>query len=264
MKKLNFLPRTILFKACSEKNFRELKVIILLLLVSVFNVFGVDTFSEVTNLNPDKETGLLTVMQQPKINGSITDENGNPLPGVNVQVEGTNFGVISDINGKYSIEKPNDNVVLIFSFIGYTTQKISGSGKTTVDISMTPDVKSLEEVVVTGYSTQRKKDITGSVAVLDVGNLKKVVSRSAQQALQGLASGVNVITSGVPGAASRILVRGVTSFGNTDPLIIVDGIEQNLNNINASDIESIQVLKDAGGCINLWSQGFKWCNYSFN
>ncbi|MEI7527154.1 MAG: SusC/RagA family TonB-linked outer membrane protein, partial [Mariniphaga sp.] len=174
------------------------------------------------------------------------DENGVAITGVNVRIEGTTIGTITDINGKYSIEKPDDNVVLIFSFIGYITRRISTVGKTTIDISMTADVKSLEEVVATGYSTQRKKDITGSVSVVDVGNLKKIVSRSAEQALQGLASGVNVISSGVPGSSSKILIRGVTSFGNTDPLVIVDGIEQNLNNISSNDIESIQVLKDAG------------------
>ena len=246
MKKLDHMPRTVIIKGCSEKNFRKLKVLIVLLLVTVFNVFGVNIFSEVIRMNPDKESGPIAIMQQTRITGTITDENGNPLPGVNIQIEGTTYGAIADINGIYSIEKPNDNVVLIFSFIGYTTQRISAAGKSTIDISLTPDLKSLEEVVVTGYSKQRKKDITGSVTVLDIGSLKKVVSHSAEQALQGLASGVNVISSGVPGSESKILIRGVTSFGNTDPLVIVDGIEQNLNNISANDIESIQVLKDAG------------------
>lgn len=165
---------------------------------------------------------------------------------VNVRVDGTTIGALTDNNGNYSIDKPSDNVVLVFSFIGYTTQRISAAGRTAINVNLVPLVKALEEVVVTGYSTQRKKDITGSVAVLDVSDLKKNVSRSAQQALQGLASGVNVISSGIPDRASKILIRGVTSFGNTEPLVIVDGIEQSLNNISANDIESIQVLKDAG------------------
>src|SRR5690606_22394068 len=95
-------------------------------------------------------------------------------------------------------------------------------------------------------STQQRKNITGSVSVVDVDNLRKIPARSAEQALQGMASGVNITKSGVPGASSKIFIRGMTSFGNTDPLVIVDGIEQNLNNISAQDIESIQVLKDAG------------------
>src|SRR5690606_27128196 len=109
-----------------------------------------------------------------------------------------------------------------------------------------PSDQSLEEVVVTGYSSQRKKDITGSVAVVDMKGLKSVPSGSAMQALQGQASGVNVISSGVPGAASKILIRGVSSFGNTQPLVLVGGVQTDLNNISADDIESIQVLKDAG------------------
>ena len=230
MEKLNPLHRTVLLKVCSKFFFREFKVVIALLLALVSNVFGVNTFSGDINLNLGKGTDQTELTQQTRISGTIIDENGVAITGVNVRIEGTTIGTITDINGKYSIEKPDDNVVLIFSFIGYITRRISTVGKTTIDISMTADVKSLEEVVATGYSTQRKKDITGSVSVVDVGNLKKIVSRSAEQALQGLASGVNVISSGVPGSSSKILIRGVTSFGNTDPLVIVDGIEQNLNN----------------------------------
>src|SRR5665647_28304 len=247
MEKLNPQYRTVFLKICSKENFRELKVVIVLLLMTVFNVFGANTFPEINNLNLEKETtGLISKNQPKRISGTITDEDGVSLPGVTVQIEGTTYGELTDINGEYSIEMPNKDAILIFSFIGYITVRLSTVGKTTIDISMVTDVKSLEEVVVTGYSTQRKKDITGSVSVVDIGNLKKIVSSSAQQALQGLVSGVNVITSGVPGSASKILIRGVTSFGNTDPLVIVDGIEQDLNNISANDIESIQVLKDAG------------------
>src|SRR5690606_36606421 len=117
---------------------------------------------------------------------------------------------------------------------------------TIINVQLVSDTQSLEEFVVTGYSTQQRKNITGSVSVVNVDNLRKLPARSAEQALQGMASGVNITKSGVPGASSKIFIRGMTSFGNTDPLVIVDGIEQNLNNISAQDIESIQVLKDAG------------------
>ena len=100
--------------------------------------------------------------------------------------------------------------------------------------------------MVTGYSNQRKKDITGSVAVVDMKNIKAIPAGSAEQALQGMASGVNVVNSGVPGAPSSIMIRGVTSFGDTQPLVLVDGIQTDMNTINTDDIESIQVLKDAG------------------
>ena len=108
------------------------------------------------------------------------------------------------------------------------------------------DKLNLNEVVVTGYGSQQKKDITGSVAVVDIKALNSIPASSAMQALQGQASGVNVVSSGVPGGQSMILVRGVTSFGNTQPLVLVDGIEADLNNVSTDDIESMQVLKDAG------------------
>jgi TonB-dependent starch-binding outer membrane protein SusC len=315
MEKKFCLQRTALIKECSKKTFRIMKLTNLLLLVTIFNVFGSETYSQYAKLNLDmkdvsiqavlsniedqseffflysskmidvtqkvkihaesknitevldeilantdikysvkdrqillvnKEVETAEILQQNKVIGIITDENGKPLPGVNITIEGTTFGAISDLNGKYSIEKPNDNIVLLFSFIGYTTQRIQASGKTIVDVSMVPEIASLDEVVVTGYSTQRRKDITGSVAVVDIKNLKTIPSHSAVETLQGMASGVNVFRSGVPGATSKIFIRGITNFGDTDPLIIVDGIEQNLNNISANDIESIQVLKDAG------------------
>ena len=246
MKKINNLHRTSLIKVCSEKTFKELKVLILLLLLSVFNAFGVNAFPGSTDGNFDSKTDPSSIMQQVRITGTVTDENGSPFPGVSIKIEGTTLGTISDINGKFSLEKPNDNVVLIFSFVGYITQKISGAGQTSIEVSMKAELKPLEEVVVTGYSSQRKKDITGSVAVVDVQSIKSTLSRSVQQALQGMASGVDITQSGIPGAAPKIYIRGVTSFGNTDPLVIVDGIQQSLNNISTNDIESIQVLKDAG------------------
>jgi len=232
-----------MLKKCSVKIFIELKIILIILSITAFNVFGEGKTGDLIDLNKSKMTGLI---QQAKISGKVLDENGSPMPGVNVQIEGTTLGTLTDGNGNYSLDKPRDNVVLIFSFIGYTPQRIPAAGKTVIDVNMASEVTALEEVVVTGYSAQRRKDIAGSVAVVQVDNLQKVASRSVQQALQGMAAGVDITQSGVPGAAPKIYVRGITSFGNTDPLIIVDGIEQSLNNISAVDIESIQVLKDAG------------------
>ena len=175
----------------------------------------------------------------------ISQEDGSPLPGVNVVIKNTSVGTTTDVDGRYTLEAPAD-ATLVFSFIGFTTSEIPVSSRQSIDVSLSGDTQTLEEIVVTGYSTQRKKDITGSVSIVDVDNLQSVPSPSAEQALQGMASGVNVTRSGVPGAGTKIFIRGVTNFGNTDPLVIVDGIEQDLNNISAQDIESIQVLKDAG------------------
>lgn len=175
----------------------------------------------------------------------ISGDDGNAIPGASVMVKGSQYGTVTDLDGNYQLEAAA-NAVLMFSFIGYQTVEENVGSRTQVNIQLFTDTQSLDEFIVTGYSTQQRKNITGSVAVVDVDNLKKIPARSAEQALQGMASGVNITKSGVPGASSKIFIRGMTSFGNTDPLVIVDGIEQNLNNISAQDIGSIQVLKDAG------------------
>ncbi|RAK02280.1 TonB-linked SusC/RagA family outer membrane protein [Larkinella arboricola] len=190
--------------------------------------------------------GQLAAQDTREIQGTVREKVGQaPMPGVNVVIKGTSRGTSTNAEGQFSISaKPSD--VLIFSFIGYVSQEIAVGNQTTINMELNADVQALNEIVVTGYSAQRKKDITGSVAIVDMKAVKSVPAGSAVQALQGQASGVNVISSGVPGANSRIFVRGVTSFGDTQPLVIVDGIQADLNNISADDVESIQVLKDAG------------------
>src|SRR5690606_7403469 len=163
-----------------------------------------------------------------------------------VLVKGTSTGTVTDVEGNYTLTVSDEDAVLVFSSVGYVTQEVAVNGRTVIDVVLEEDLQGLDEVVVTGYSTQRKKDITGSVSVVDMDALNSIPSGSADRALQGMASGVNVINSGIPGAAPKILIRGVTSFGNTDPLVIIDGIAGSLNTVNASEIESIQVLKDAG------------------
>lgn len=180
------------------------------------------------------------------VKGNVrSGDDGSSLPGVTVVVKGSNTGSVTDFDGNYAIQVPADGT-LIFSFIGYGTKEVHVNSSSVIDLELFADAALLDEFVVTGYSSQQRKNITGSVAVVDTDNLKRVPAGSAQEALQGMASGVNVIKSGVPGAGGKITIRGMTSFGNTDPLVIVDGIEQNLNNISAQEIESIQVLKDAG------------------
>src|SRR5690554_2220988 len=138
------------------------------------------------------------------VTGKVTSgDDGNALPGVTVILEGTSTGTISDLNGDFSIEAPA-NGVLQFSFIGYETQVVPVNSRSTIHIELVSDAQSLDEFVVTGYSTQQRKNITGSVAVVDTDNLKKIPARSAQEALQGMASGVNVTKSGVPGAGGKI------------------------------------------------------------
>ncbi|MCE6991074.1 TonB-dependent receptor [Dyadobacter sp. CY323] len=182
------------------------------------------------------------------VKGVVLDSlSQTPLPGVSVVLKGTtSVGTTTDANGAYSLALPGEAGTLVFSFVGYQSQEILIGNKTAVHVSLRTDTQSLNEIVVTGYSSQRKQDITGSVSVVDMKALKSVPAGSAVQALQGQAAGVNVISSGVPGASSNVFIRGVTSFGNTQPLVIVDGIQADLNNISAGEIESVQVLKDAG------------------
>lgn len=189
----------------------------------------------------------LVAIGQKTITGTVRDKNGTALSGVSVFLKNNvSIGTITNESGNFSLNLPAGKATLTVTSIGYQVQDVVVNNLSTINIEMTPDKMNLSEVIVTGYSSQKKKDITGSVAVVDMKAMNSIPAGSAMQALQGQASGVNVISSGVPGGQSMILVRGVTSFGNTQPLVLVDGVESDLNNISTDDVESIQVLKDAG------------------
>ncbi|QHT67706.1 TonB-dependent receptor [Rhodocytophaga rosea] len=181
------------------------------------------------------------------ISGKVTaQEDNTPLPGVNVIVKGTTTGAVTDSNGSYSVTIPGNDVFLVFTFIGYTAQEVAAGNRSSIDIQMASDVKALQEVVVTGYTTQNRRDITGAVSVVKPQELLATPAGNVQQQLQGRVAGVVTSGTGVPGAGAKVRVRGFGSFGNNDPLYIVDGVPTyNVNNINPQDIESMQVLKDA-------------------
>jgi TonB-linked SusC/RagA family outer membrane protein len=197
--------------------------------------------------------GYIKAIQDPfTVTGKVTDvttEDG--LPGVTVLVKGTSTGTVTDLEGNYNITVPNENDTLVYSFIGYTTQEVPVNGRTTIDVALAEDVKALEEVVVVGYGTVQKRDLTGAVATIDGEELTNMPTPRVDQMLQGRASGVNVTSvSGEPGARTSIRIRGGNSVqGNNEPLFVIDGFiagtDFNLNNINANDIESIEILKDA-------------------
>ncbi len=181
------------------------------------------------------------------VKGTITDEDGFGLVGATILVEGTSTGTVSDLDGSYSVNAKSGDV-LIYSFTGYLTQRITVGNQTTIDVGMAPDVAVLDQIVVTGYNQQRKGDITGAVAVLDTESLTSVAASSVNQQLEGRATGVTTSTSGAAGDGTNIRIRGVSSFTNNDPLIVLDGVPQFnafLNNINPNDIASVQILKDA-------------------
>lgn len=180
------------------------------------------------------------------VEGTVLDDSGQPLPGVSILEKGTTNGMTSDSEGRYSIKVGSNDAVLVFSFIGFQTQEISVMNRSVVDITMQTDVTALEEVVVTGYTTQNRRDITGAVSVVKPSELLATPSGNLQQQLQGRVAGVVTSGTGVPGAGAKVRVRGFGSFGNNDPLYIVDGMPTyNVNNINPQDVESMQVLKDA-------------------
>jgi len=179
------------------------------------------------------------------VTGKVIDERGDPLPGATITVFGTATGTVTDLDGNYTLSVP-DGSTLVFSYIGFATMRVAVDNRSQINITLKTDMSSLDEVVVTGYSSQRKKDITGSVSVVDVETLQSIPSGSITNALQGQASGVTIVNSGAPGGASQITIRGMTSFGNNDPLVLIDGIEGNIDLINVNEVESIQVLKDAG------------------
>ncbi|HVS98135.1 MAG TPA: TonB-dependent receptor [Puia sp.] len=188
------------------------------------------------------------VLAQKTVTGRvISGTDKSPVPAATIQVRGAKTATQSDASGVFSIHVPSDNSVLVISGVGFDKLEIPVSGRTTLgDIEMKLSVSSLNEIVVTGYSTQKKKDITGSVAVVDVKEMKAIPTGSPEQMLQGQAAGVTIITSGAPGGPTNVFVRGVTSFGNTDPLYVIDGVPGGLHDLNSNDIESLQVLKDAG------------------
>ena len=183
---------------------------------------------------------------QKSISGKVSDSSGASLPGVSVVVKGTSNGTITDADGRYSISKVPENAILAFSFVGIKSQEVTVGGKTTINVTLTEETIGLDEVVAVGYGTQKKKDIIGAVSIIDMKVMKSIPTGSGVSALQGQASGVNVISSGAPGAASQILIRGVSSFGDTNPLVLIDGVEGSLENINPNEVESMQILKDAG------------------
>ena len=194
-----------------------------------------------------------SIFQGVKISGAVNDaSSGEPLPGVNITVQGTTLGTVTDIDGKYSIDAPNANSILIFSFVGYVTETIPLSGNSKIDVNLVPDIKSLEEVIVVGYGQQKKVTATGSITSVKGDDIIKSPTMNVSNSLEGRLPGlVTITTSGEPGYDGTTLrIRGSNTLGNNNPLIVVDGVPgRSLERIDASTIENISVLKDASAAI---------------
>jgi TonB-linked SusC/RagA family outer membrane protein len=201
-----------------------------------------------------------TLLAQRTVTGTVTDMESSPLPGVNVIVKGTNLGTVTDVEGKYSIGLAEGQDVLVFSYVGYVGQEVNVANLSVVDISMDADLTALEEIVVVGYGTQKKVNLTGSVEQVSGDALAKQPVMQASQALMGAAPGLTVIqSSGQPGRdVGTLRIRGIGSLGSGDknsPLILIDGVQGDLNRLDPGDIEDISILKDAAASAIYGSRG---------
>ncbi len=203
-------------------------------------------FDETIVVRKKDETSV--AVQAVDVTGTVTDAKG-PLPGVNVRLKGTTIGTTTDATGKYKLTLPDGGGSLVFTFIGYTTQEFPVNNRTTIDVVLAEVPKALNEVVVVGYGTQKRVDLTGSVGSVSAKTLQERPQTNLEQELAGKIAGVNVsVNSGEPGGDTKIRIRGYSSINtNTDPLYVVDGIVWTAggNSINPNDIASIDVLKDA-------------------
>lgn len=219
--------------------FRKIAVSLSLFLLSTGTFFAMGD-------NPSVKIQSTGVVQQSKTVTCIVKDHLGPVIGASVIVDNSTNGSVTDVDGRVTINNVPEGATLVISFVGYQTQRIKVGAQSSIEVTLVEDAKILEEVVVVGYGTQAKKDITGSVSVVSADVLAETPVATFAEALQGKASGVHILSSGAPGADTTIRIRGVGSLNNSGPLIIVDGVSDvDINSVNPNDIESFQVLKDA-------------------
>ena len=232
---------------------RITKIYVVLLCITITKTFATEAYKEdfsskvenVAIINIDN----LSTKQQTAVTGKVVDKKGNPIPGVTVLIKGTSIGVASDFDGNYSLDVEDSNSILVFSYLGFLSQEVTVNDQNVINITLIESDYELDEVVVIGYGTIKKVNLTGSVATIKGSDVVENRTASVSSALSGLLPGVTIIqSSGEPGAdISSINIRGMSTLGSgsNSPLILVDGIPRSINNINPNDIESISVLKDA-------------------
>lgn len=242
MKENNPLPRALLKTACKTRKLFIMGMSFFLIMILSLNLPGNIVFAG--------------DLQQIQVSGTITDDEGVPLPGVNVIVKGTTIGVITDVDGKYTLNVPDQNAVLAASFIGFVTSEVTVGGRSVIDISLVSEALALQEVVVVGYGTQKKVNVIGSITTVSSEEITAAPTPNVSSALSGRLPGLFVTQStGRPGADQADLrIRGVSTIanesGNTSVLVVIDGIPgRDLNSIEPGDIESLSVLKDASAGI---------------
>ncbi len=232
--KKNNLRQIFLRRVCSEKPLWILKTLLLLILFAGISLDWINAEE----------------LQQMRVTGKVSDsKTGDGLPGVNVIILGTTIGTITENNGNYSINVPGASSVLSFSFLGYINQSVTVGNQSVINVNLVEEVTALEEVVVIGYGTQQKVNLTGSVGAVQGNEISKRPTPNVQNLLQGRISGLQITqSSGTPGNdAGTMRIRGLGTFSSTgsNPLVLIDGVEGNLTNLDPNNIESVSVLKDA-------------------
>lgn len=218
--------------------------------IPVLALFDRDAYAALSEADLERITSLpeeVPFADDITVTGQVLDENNSPLPSVNIIIKGTTVGTTTDASGRFSITVPDEDAVLVFSFIGYLPQEVRVGSQTSLNIRMEPDVSTLTEIVVVGYGTQKRSSVTGAVASVDSEEITALAVPSVQAALQGRVAGVQVTNNGSPGSNPIVRIRGIGSItGSSDPLYVVDGLPTDgLNHFDPRDIESVEVLKDA-------------------
>lgn len=194
----------------------------------------------------NKQSATVIAQQERKIvNGTIKDENGEPIIGASVRIEGTTVGSTTDLNGRFSLEVENNSTLLV-SYIGYINAKVPVGNRSQITITLKEDTQSLEEVVVIGYGTVKKKDLTGAVSVVNTKTMGEIPTASVLESMNGMVPGIEISMNARPGDTGFATIRGISNFTNNAPLYVIDGLPtDNIRDLNPNDIESMQVLKDA-------------------
>src|SRR5690606_12469069 len=169
--------------------------------------------------------GMIFAQDNITVSGTVTDDQGQPLPGASVILQGSTTGVQTDFDGNYTLDGLPANGVLVFSYIGFVTQEIPIGNRTAIDVGLQEDLQQLDEVVVVGYGTQRKADLTGSIVTVDAEQIERTPSANPVQSLQGQVAGVQIVSPGSPGASPTVRIRGLGTYSNaTSILYVVDGM----------------------------------------
>ena len=233
---------------------------ILLIGTAMFLISPITLYAGVTvDLNTNTETGIMNgAQQQQTVKGIVKGPDGLPVIAANISQKGTNNATITDLYGNFTLNITGQHPVLVISYIGYVTTEVNVSGRAFIEVVLQEDVEALDEVVVVGYGTMRKKDVTGAVSSVRTEDITKNTTSNVMQAIAGKMSGVQVVqNSGTPGGDVSILIRGVGTINDASPLYVIDGVPVSggMWYLNPNDVESIDVLKDASATAIYGSRG---------